>query len=102
MFPLAPLDCSSKLADCGDVVGDDAPAPTALIGASVGIGTQLFGIGPGGWLIGDGLSAAEIPRTAPPTAGVATAGSWGAPEATAPSAAMAATPVSSGVAAATA
>ena len=61
MFPLAPLDCTSKtLAGCGDLVGGQSPAPTALLGASLGIGTQLFGIGPGGWLIGDGLSAFEI------------------------------------------
>ena len=60
MFPLGPPDCLTNVEACGVVIGPSgSPAPTALAAASLDVGTLQLPpiIGPGGWLIGDGLDA---------------------------------------------
>ena len=67
-IPLGPLDCLFNPASCGGLIGSaGSPTPTALAAASPSP-FGIFGnlrpiIGPGGWLIGDGLDALEIDPT---------------------------------------
>ena len=63
LSPAANVDCTLIVGGCGDALGKAGPpTPTALAAASATFAPM---IGPGGWLIGDGLDADATTCTAP-------------------------------------